>query len=61
MLICPDRLDDYRWNYGLMTGFSYNIIGLYARYRMNGLLGSGGSHPDMVLPRLSVGIILYME
>ena len=61
VLICPDRLDDYRWNYGLMTGFSYNIIGLYARYRMNGLLGSGGSHPDMVLPRLSAGIVLYMK
>ena len=61
VMIRPDRLEDYRWNYGVTTSLNYNIIGIYASYRVNGLFGDDGKHPDMVLPRLSIGICLNVD
>ncbi|MBQ5532747.1 MAG: hypothetical protein IIU04_04295 [Bacteroidales bacterium] len=56
MLIRPDRLADYRWNYGLISRVNYRFIGIYARYRVKGLLGGELSHPETVLPRLMLGV-----
>ena len=50
-------LDDYRFNYGVTTRFSYDAVGLYARYRLNGI-GSAPSAGRTLLPRLEVGIQL---
>ena len=41
-------LDDYRWNYGLVTRLTYDWIGIYARYRVNG----------DTIPHLEVGLQL---
>lgn len=45
-----DQLDAYRWNYGLTTRLTYDWIGAYARYRLN------GSDNSMALPRLEIGL-----
>ena len=56
VLVRPDRLADYRWNYGVVCRFNYRSVGIYARYRVKGLLGGELSHPEAVLPRLMLGI-----
>ena len=56
VLIRPDRLEDYRWNYGVVSRVNYRCVGVYARYRVNGLLGGESSHPEAVLPRLMLGV-----
>ena len=50
-------LSDYRWNYGLTTRLTRDWIGLYARYRLNGI-GQEPSDGKVLLPRLEVGIQL---
>ena len=50
-----DALDGYRWNFGAVTRLTYDWIGIYARYRLNGI----GSAPDagkFLLPRLTLGL-----
>lgn len=56
-----DPLSEYSWNWGVTTRLTYDIFGLYARFRLNGI-GSGDRlnlWPDeldkMLLPRLEVG------
>ena len=56
VLIRPDRLADYRWNYGVISRVNYRFVGIYARYRVKGLLGGELSHPEAVLPRLMLGV-----
>ena len=50
-------LDGYRWNYGVTTRFTYDIVGIYARYRLNGI-GSTTPVGQVTLPRLEVGVQL---
>lgn len=53
----PASLSDYIWNYGAVTRLTYDWIGIYARYRLNGI-GSNPAPGKILLPRLSVGIVL---
>ena len=48
-------LDDYRINYGITTRLTYDIIGLYARLRLNDIWRPADELP-LLLPRLEVGI-----
>ncbi|MBR1784145.1 MAG: S8 family serine peptidase [Bacteroidales bacterium] len=48
-------LDDYRWNYGIITRIGYDWYSLYARYRLNGI-GRQPAAGQLLLPRLEVGI-----
>ncbi len=57
-----DPLSEYQWNWGITTRLTYNIIGVYARFRLNGI-GSGdrlnlwNTAPQKVnLPRLEAGL-----
>ncbi|MBR6048572.1 MAG: S8 family serine peptidase [Bacteroidales bacterium] len=50
-------LADYRFNYGVTTRISYDVIGIYARYRLNGI-GQSPAAGRILLPRLEVGIQL---
>ena len=52
-----DMLAAYRWNYGLTTRLTYDIIGLYARYRLNGI-GQPVPAGRVLLPRLEIGVQL---
>jgi len=60
VLIRPDRMADYRWNYGVVSRFNYRFVGIYARYRVNGLLGGEPGNPETVLPRLMLGLNLTL-
>ena len=53
----PKALSAYRWNYGVTTRFTYDAIGLYARYRLTGI-GDKLTDDKALLPRLEVGIQL---
>ena len=50
-------LDDYRWNYGVATRITYDFIGLYGRYRFNGI-GQSVPAGRVLLPRLEIGVQL---
>ena len=50
-------LSDYDFNYGVITRLTYDAIGLYARYRLNGI-GQTVADDKALLPRLEVGIQL---
>lgn len=52
-----DALDAYRWNWGLATRVSRDWLGIYARYRMNGI-GKDVADDKVLLPRLEVGLQL---
>lgn len=50
--------EPYRWSWGLATRVSYDWIGIYARYRMKGLLSD--IQPELGLPRLEVGLQIQL-
>ena len=52
-----DALDGYKWNFGVVTRLTYDIIGIYARYRLNSI-GSDPAAGKILLPRLTVGLQL---
>lgn len=52
-----NALSDYGFNYGVVTRFTYDAIGLYARYRLNGI-GQSVADDKVLLPRLEVGLQL---
>ena len=53
----PHALMHYSFNYGLSTRLSYDVVGIYARYRLNGI-GSEPGEGDVLMPRLEVGLQL---
>ena len=48
-----NSMEVYRWQWGVTTRFTYDFVGLYARYRLSNV-------PDgeIQLPRLEVGLLL---
>ena len=50
-----DALGDYTWNWGLTTRITADWIGVFARYRMNGI-GKDVAADKVLLPRLEVGL-----
>ena len=52
-----DPLSDYRWNWGVTTRFTFDVIGIYGRYRLNGI-GNDVAAGKVLLPRLEVGLQL---
>ena len=52
-----DALTDSRWNYGVTTRISRDWLGIYARYRLNGI-GKTVAAGQLLLPRLEVGLQL---
>jgi hypothetical protein len=49
--------EDYRITYGVVTRLTYDIIGVYARYRLEDL-GKDPAPGKVLLPRLTVGLQL---
>ena len=49
--------DDYHITYGVVTRLTYDIIGIYARYRLEDL-GQDPAPGKVLLPRLTVGLQL---
>jgi hypothetical protein len=59
----PDNLDNRLFNWGFTTRLTYDWIGIYARYRMTGLILGDEKIDDTLptafhlnLPRLEVGL-----
>lgn len=52
-----DLLDSYRWNWGVTTRLTYDVIGLYARLRLNDI-GKEVPAGQFILPQLEVGLHL---
>ncbi len=50
-------LSDHRWLYGVTTRISYDWLGIYARYCLNGI-GQTAPAGQITLPRLEVGLQL---
>ena len=50
-------LSDYRWNWGVTTRLTYDVIGIYVRYRINNM-GKEVAADKVLLPRLEVGLQL---
>lgn len=50
-------LEEYRWNWGVTTRITRDWVGLYARFRMNGI-GDKVAADKVLLPRLEVGLQL---
>lgn len=50
-----NALDGYRLNYGVTTRLVYDFIGVYARYRLNGI-GSEVPAGKVLMPRLEAGV-----
>ncbi len=50
-------LSDHTFNYGVTTRVSYDWIGVYARYRLNGI-GQAVPADKILLPRLELGLQL---
>ena len=50
-------LDDYTLNYGVTTRLGYDWIGIYGRYRLNGI-GKTPAAGEVLVPRLEVGLQL---
>ena len=55
----PVPTDDYGFVYGVTTRINYDWIGVYARYRLNGI-GQATPAGHVVLPRLELGIQLLL-
>lgn len=55
----PTPTDDYLFVYGVTTRIAYDWIGIYARYRLNGI-GQTPAAGHVVLPRLEVGLQLLL-
>lgn len=53
----PDAADSYNWNFGVTTRLTYDWIGLYLRYRLNGI-GKAPVTGEVLLPRLTMGVTL---
>ncbi|MBR1766147.1 MAG: S8 family serine peptidase [Bacteroidales bacterium] len=53
----PDVLSKHEWQFGVATRLTYDFIGIYARYRLNGI-GSDPAAGKVFLPRLVVGLQL---
>ncbi len=51
----PEAADSYNWNFGVTTRLTYDWIGLYIRYRLNGI-GKAPAAGEVLLPRLTMGI-----
>ena len=60
----PQYQDNYKVNFGVTTRFSYDVIGLYFRYRLTGFATNYDADPTsptafkMDLPRFEAGIQL---
>lgn len=52
-----DAMTDYKCNFGITTRLTYDVIGLYVRYRLNSI-GSDPAPGKVLLPRLTVGLQL---
>ena len=50
-------LSAYEYNYGVVTRFTYDAVGVYARYRLTGI-GDKLADDKALLPRLEVGLQL---
>jgi hypothetical protein len=48
-------LDGHRWLYGVTTRLTYDWLGIYGRYRLNGI-GQTAPAGQITLPRLEVGL-----
>ena len=48
-------LKDHHWLYGVTTRITYDWIGIYGRYRLNGI-GQKAAAGQVTLPRLEVGV-----
>ena len=53
----PDAVDAYQVNFGIVTRLTYDIVGLYVRYRLNGI-GKAPAAGEVLLPRLTIGLLL---
>lgn len=53
----PETLSDYRWNYGVVSRLTYDIVGVYGRFRLNGIGGEPAAGKVM-MPRLEIGVLL---
>ena len=53
----PDATSAYGANFGIVTRFTYDMIGIFVRYRLNGL-GKAPAAGEVLLPRLTVGLQL---
>ncbi len=53
----PDATDAYNANFGIVTRLTYDVIGIYARYRLKGI-GTAPAAGEVVLPRLTIGLTL---
>jgi hypothetical protein len=53
----PAATDDYHISYGVVTRLTYDVIGIYARYRLEDL-GKDPTPGKVLLPRLTVGLQL---
>ncbi|MCR5039077.1 MAG: S8 family serine peptidase [Bacteroidales bacterium] len=54
-----DALDGYTWNWGVTTRISRDWLGIYARYRLNGI-GKEVPADKVLLPRFEVGLQLAL-
>ena len=54
-----DFMEDYRWNWGVTTRITRDWLGLYVRYRMNGI-GKDVAAGKVLMPRLEVGLQLAL-
>ncbi len=52
-------MEDYKLNWGVTTRFVRNVLGIYARYRLNGI-GKKVRADKVQLPRLQVGLLLNL-
>ncbi len=52
-------MEDYKHNWGVTTRFVRNVLGIYARYRLNGI-GKEVQADKVQLPRLQVGLLLNL-
>jgi len=50
-------LADHTWIYGVTTRITYDALGIYARYRLNGI-GKTAAAGQVTLPRLEMGLQL---
>ena len=53
----PTATDDYHISYGVVTRLTYDVIGIFARYRLEDL-GKDPAPGKVLLPRLTVGLQL---
>ena len=58
-LAVPTPTNDHLFVYGVTTRIAYDWIGVYARYRLNGI-GQAAAAGHVTLPRLEVGVQLLL-